>query len=194
MKTYEQRHSGTAIICGAAACLFDDLAKARAMRPDAVLLGCNMTAAIVPEIKHVWTQKARAGKMVRAKIPEDVSIHAASGPIPGMEAIYDCDYLWPELSWICGTSGFSAGLWAKHGMGFDEVILAGVPLSKDIASYAKGYPSPGNLGDGKPLVGYSDELFLHWMQHVRTHKKNGKTEGIFSMSGATMTVLGYPKD
>jgi len=67
-------------------------------------------------------------------------------------------------------------------------------LSKGIPSYAKGYPAPGNMGDGKPIAGYSDELFLHWMQQVRTHKKNGKTEGIFSMSGATMTVLGYPKD
>lgn len=194
MQTYTERHSGTAIVCGAAACMLDDLAKARQMRPDATILGCNMIAALVPEIKHVWTQEARIGVMIRPVIPQDVKIHAAKGPQVGMEVMWDADYLWPELAWVCGTSGFSAGLWARHGMGFDEVILAGVPLTKTISTYVNGYPSPGNLGDGRIPVGYTDNNFEHWIQQVRGHKRAGKTEGIYSMSGATMGVLGHPKD
>ena len=192
MQKYTQRHRGTAIVCGASPCLFTDLANASAIRPNAVLLGCNEISALVPQIIHVWTQESRIGKIWRSKLPEGIYVHAAKGPQPGMEALYDADYIWPELDWVCGTSGFSAGLWARHGMGFDEVILAGVSLSKDLAGYADGYPSA--IGSGANQPGYSDALFDHWMSQVRTHHKNGKAEGIYSMSGATAQLLGYPKE
>lgn len=192
MRQYSHRHQGTAIVCGASPRLFEDLANARALRPNAALLGCNEVPALVPEITHVWTQEARIGKIWRSKLKDGIFVHAAKGPQPGMEAIYDADYIWPELDWVCGTSGFSAGLWARHGMGFDEVILAGVSLSKNIGGYADGYPSAIGAGANQP--GYSDELFDHWMRQVRTHHKNGKTQGIYSMSGATAQLLGYPKE
>ncbi len=171
----------------------DDLEKARAMRPDAVLLGCNQTAALVPEIKHVWMQDAHsAGKLVRAKIPADVSIHTAKQPVKGQEVLFEADYYWPDLAWASGTSGFAAGLWAKHGLGFDEVILAGVPLSKSVPRYLTNYPSPNNIGEGKPVIGYTEELFEHWCQQIRAHKMKGQAENIFSMSGATAHILGMP--
>lgn len=195
MNTYTERHSGTAIVCGAAECLHDDLAKARAMRPDAMLLGCNMVPALIQDIKHAWVQDApKVGLLIKSRIPDDVKIHTAKQVSPGMEAIYYADYVWPDLQWVCGTSGFSAALWAKHGLGFDEVILAGVPLSKTMFAYADSYPAPGNLGKDKVPAGYSEELIEHWLGHIKNHKLNGKTAGIFSMSGSTMQILGYPKE
>lgn len=192
MKTYTQRHSGTAIVCGAAPCVFDDLAKAKQMRPDADLLGCNLVPAMIPEIKKTWTQEAvKNGRMIRAQVAEDVEIHTAMLPKPGMEYLYQADYVWPELSWICGTSGFAAGLWARHGLGYDEVILAGVPLDKSVNVYRSEYKSPFNNPE-MPFAG--EELFEHWHQQIRTHCNNGKTENIFSMSGATMYLLGAPKE
>lgn len=191
MRTYTQRHSGTAIVCGGAPCVFEDLAKAKAMRPDAAVLGCNYAPTMIPEIKQVWSQEAsRFGRMLKHRMP-DVEIHTADTPQSGMEALYEADYCWPELEWVCGTSGFAAGLWAKHGLEYDEVILAGVPIERSMKEYEKSYASPFNQHN-MPFA--EDRLYEQWQQQIKSHKLNGKTEGIFSMSGYTRYMLGEPKE
>lgn len=162
------------------------------MRPNADVLGCNLVPAMIPEIKKTWTQEAtKNGRMIRSHVAEDVEIHTYAMPQPGLEHLYQADYVWPELSWICGTSGFGAGLWAKHGLGYDEVILAGVPLDRSIKVYRSEYKSPFNNPE-MPFA--SDELFEHWYHQIKAHRSKGRTESIFSMSGATMYLLGAPKE
>jgi hypothetical protein len=38
---YEVKHRGTAIVCGSAPCVFEDLENAKKLRPNATILGVN---------------------------------------------------------------------------------------------------------------------------------------------------------
>jgi len=183
-KRYEVRHRGVAIVCGGAPCLFEDLESAKKLRPGAEILGVNTIAKLVKEIKHVWTQHNNLAGVYKATIGRDVKVHARSN-VMGNEV----DYVWPELNWVSGSSGVAAAMWAKHGMGFDEVILAGVPLSLDKLLYVDGYPTkPTKEGDR-----FAEEYQVdHWLAMLRSHIRDGKTDGVYSMSGETSKLLGMP--
>jgi hypothetical protein len=195
---YKQRHGGCAILCGAAPSLFEDLAKARFLRPHADILGVNHAPSLVPEITHVWTQHGDVAPSIKASAKQQVFVHArprkySNGAgmwlLPVPDSRWELvDYEWPSLTWVCGSSGIAGALWAKHGMGYDEVIMAGVPLNVKLMTYADGYASTPKFGRDFA----QDHQVEGWLGHLRTHKANGKTEGIFSMSGATAEILGMP--
>lgn len=178
---YNVKHRGTAIICGSAPCVFEDLEKALALRPEAYLVGVNNAGAMISEIRHVWTQHNNLAEQYKAKA--QVKVHGRAN-IMGDKT----DYIWPSLNWVCGSSGVAGALWAKHGMGFDEVIMAGIPLSMGNLAYSEKYPSQYTKSDGFA----TDNQVEHWLSHLRTFHFQGKTAGIFSMSGATAGILGVP--
>ena len=203
---YRDRHKGCALVMGAAPCVFEDLAAARALRPDAVMLGVNHAASVFPEIKHVWTQHQEIAPDIKAKAP-GVAIHARKNLTRNGTSIYFfggkqaevafIDYHWPDLAWATGSSGFSAALWAKYGMGFDEVILCGVPLSPDNLRYSDEYRkySTEKWGDrDEPGDKYwaRPGNFATWHARISRHITDGKTAGIYSMSGWTREKLGVP--
>jgi hypothetical protein len=172
--------------------------KALELRPGATILGVNNAAAMIPEIEHVWTQHAEHADMFKAEAGRKIYVHSRSKRFTNgggiwMLAVPDhkfaaVDYVWPNLGWVAGSSGVAGALWARHGMGFDEVIIAGAPLSHDSLVYADQYPSKPTK-NGK----FSETTQLdHWIGMLRSHKEAGKTEGIFSMSGRTRHVLGAP--
>lgn len=183
-KRYEVRHRGVAIVCGGAPCLFEDLESAKKLRPEAEILGVNATAALVKEIEHIWTQHNNLAGQFKAKAGRDVKVHARSNVMGN-----DVDYVWPELNWVSGSSGVAAALWARHGMGFDEVIMAGVPLHVNKLSYVAGYPSKPTKENGSFAEKHQVE---HWLMMLKSHIAEGKTQGIYSMSGATSRLLGFP--
>jgi len=179
---YTTKHAGTAILCGSAPCVFEDLEKARAMRPDATIVGVNYAGTLVPEIEHVWTQHNDLAAAFKLKAGRDIKVHGRSviaGPF---------DYIWPELDWVNGSSGVAGALWAKLGMGFDEVIMAGIPLSRLELQYSEKYPSKYTKKTGFATANQID----HWISHLKVHIQNGKTKGIYSMSGTTAYYLGQP--
>jgi hypothetical protein len=193
---YQQRHGGCAIVCGAAPSLFEDLAKAKALRPHADILGVNHTPSLVPEIQHVWTQHGDVAASIKSSAGREVFVHArprkySNGggtwllPVPNHRWAL-VDYEWPTLTWLCGSSGIAGALWARHGMGYDEVIMAGIPLNRKQRTYADGYASTPKFGRDFA----EDHQVENWLNHLRTHKANGKTEGITSMSGETARILG----
>jgi hypothetical protein len=83
----------------------------------------------------------------------------------------------------------AGGLWAKHGMGFNEVILAGVPLSVNNLGYSDKYTSKPTKDGGNFAEWNQVE---HWAEILRGHKERGFTEGIYSVSGETNKILGMP--
>jgi hypothetical protein len=196
---YGVKHGGCAIICGASPSLFEDLEAARQLRPDATILGVKYAASLVPEIEHIWTQHGEMTLKIRAAANRPIIVHArpkalqtAKGTvwhIPYRQEAYEAiDYIWPSLSFAVGSSGVAGALWARHGMGFDEVIMAGIGLSAGQRSYASGYPNKFSQNDG---YARSDQID-NWVRILKKHHEEGRTQGIFSMSGKTRDILGAP--
>lgn len=197
IRDYPIKHGGCAIICGAAPSLFEDLEKARAIRPDATILGVKYAASIIPEIRHVWTQHGEMTLKIKEAAGRKIYVHARPrkfqvgtiNGIPSMKEAYDAvDYLWPSLPFAVGSSGVAGAMWARHGMGFHEVIMAGIGLDCDSLKYVPNYPNKFSQHDGFAKPAQVD----HWLNILKHHEQEGLTEGIFSMSGATQKILGAP--
>lgn len=193
------KHRGCAIICGASPSLFEDLEAAKKLRPKATILGVKYTASLVPEIEHIWTQHGEMTLRIRAAVNRPIIVHArpkalqtAKGTvwhIPYKREAYDSiDYIWPSLSFATGSSGVAGAMWARHGMGFDEVIMAGIGLTTADKSYTAGYPNKYSKGDSYASTDQID----NWVRILKKHQEDGKTERIFSMSGKTRNILGEP--
>lgn len=196
---YTQKHGGCAIVCGSAPSLHDDLAKAKELRPGATIVGANNTAELVPEIEHIWTLhnegvhhiKQRAGRKIYVHTrPRKYSNGGGLWLTPAPQESWDqVDYVWRSLHWLTGSSGASAALWAKHGMGFDEVIMVGIQLSSDSQHYISGYLDPKK----KEQDYFADQNSIeHWQACMISHRDQGKYEGIYAMSGFPAGLLGMP--
>jgi hypothetical protein len=179
---------------GCATSVKADVAAARVLRPGAVLLGAKYAVVLYQEIEHVWTQHIEQAADIRARAGRRVFIHSRSRihqrrRLPGLPE-KGVDYVWPTLEWVNGGSGFAAALWARHGMGFDEVILCGVPL--DPGGYAPEIAAfKAMRGDGgKSFV--DTRALARWRDVVAAFVANGRAAGITSMSGWTRGVLGMP--
>ena len=198
-RVYPTKHRGCAIICGAAPSLFDELNEAKRLRPDATILGGKFAASVVPEIEHVWTQHGEMTLKIKEAAGRKIYIHArpriiqsARGTvwfIPHSKEAYEAiDYVWPNLDYVKGSSGIAGALWARHGMGFDEVIMAGIGLSQDNKTYVPGYPNKYQCGKTYANDGQVD----NWIRLLQAHIDAGKTAGIYSMGGNTRKMLGCP--
>lgn len=146
-----------------------------------MILGVNHAAAVIPEIEHIWTQHNNLAKQYKQAAGRPIWVHARPSIMGN-----DVDYWWRELAWVGGSSGFAGALWAKLGMGFDEVIMVGTPLSAGSNKHLTEYSRVTHFAD--------DHLIIGWQEQVKRHKKDGKTSGIYSMSGFTMKVLGAPPE
>ena len=197
---YTQKHEGCAILCGAAPCLFEDLDKAKKARPNATVLGIKFIASVVPEVEHVWTQHLDLADKIKQAAGRPIKLHsrpmrnqtkmASTWFYPAKKsALAAIDYEWPDLHWVSGSSGFAGALWARHGMGFDEVIMAGIPMHRSDRTYVAGYGQKPKFDHGT----YAKETQIdHWVQTMKKHIANGKAQGIYSMSGTTKYFLGEP--
>lgn len=176
-----------------------DLAEARRLRPEAAILGVKYAASLVPDIEHVWTQHGEMTLKIKTATGRKIYVHARpkkyqtpNGTVwylpHAKEAFEAIDYLWPSLPYAVGSSGVAGALWARHGMGFDEVIMAGIGLSADDLTYVAGYPNGYSQHAGYAKPNQVD----HWLGILRRHQEEGLTDGIVSMSGATQKILGGP--
>lgn len=198
---YEVKHGGCAILCGAAPNLFEDLAAARKLRPDATILGVKYAATVVPEITHVWTQHGEASEKIKSLAGRKIRLHARPRKfktqgaglwfLPMAETSWQAiDYVWDELYWVTGSSGLCGAIWARQGMGFDEVILAGIPLDPKITKYSDGYPNRYQFPDTQSFA--SREQIEGWLGCLHNHVRDGHMKSVYSMSGNTKRILGAP--
>lgn len=209
MRQYDVRHRGAAIVCGGGPTLISDVDRATAMRPEATLLGVNFSASVVPGITHVWTQHIEIAGKIKHEAPHPVVVHSRprhfqtkSGGgtwFVGVSKSQEdaVDYLWPGLGWVGGSSGFAAALWARHGMGFDEVILAGVPIGDTDRTYAGDYDVIARRAGRAPQHDFNTHFAApdsieHWQHCIHNFILQNKTDGIYSMSGWTAANLGIP--
>lgn len=193
---YAAKHDGAALVIGYAPSVHVDVEAARRLRPDAAMLGVKYACVLYQEIAHVWTQHLEQAPDIRAKAGRPVLIHGRSRQlqrrrltwIPGRDS--DLDYVWPDLGWLCAGSGFSAALWARYGMGFEEVIMCGIPMSDE--GYAPAMAGVKRArGDGGRSFAEPSAL-ARWRGEIAAMAAKGITAGITSLSGWTRDTLGAP--
>jgi hypothetical protein len=193
---YPHKHSGAALLVGYAPSVRVDVEAARRLRPDAPMLGVKYACVLYPEIEHVWTQHLEQANDIREKAGRPVYVHSRCRVNQKRVAWFTggnekhIDYLWPDLHWVSWSSGFAAALWARHGMGFDEVIMCGIPMEPGVYAPEMATVKQPRGDDGKSFV--DTGALMRWRDGVMNFVREGKTRAIYSMSGWTCRELGYP--
>ena len=99
------------------------------------------------------------------------------------------DYQWPDLHWVSGSSGVAGALWAKHGLGYEMVVMCGIPLDPDSVKYNDKYPSKPTKQNGDFA---EKRQLLKWAQTFEQYVNDGRASNIYSMSGKTNEITGNP--
>lgn len=163
-------------MAGFAACLFDDLANARAVVGDVPVIAINGAASAVKAL-ILFSQHPERFKEARwiekqKVFGNDFTVHArGEGSLPWV------DYWWQ-------TTGGGGSAWHARKvatlMGFDRVILCGCPLEPGP------YVGNHNIGGFMHQQNVVDDLFDYVKSDKDWHK------GAYSMSGRTRELLGAP--
>lgn len=176
------QYSGTAIIVGSAACVWDDLDRARAIAKNHDLICINLSfCAFKYQVQknqiHVehWIGLQPEILYMRHQYAGDrVKTHSYY-PGPGV------DYVWQGIG-AQGTSGLFATRIALA-MGYKKVILTGIPL--DAQLHFHDYPRVGNCN-----WALDRHLSIAWEKSVQ-EEFQGRVR---SMSGRTKGWLGEPTE
>lgn len=177
---YLYTHSGPVLVCGNAACLFDDVARARAIFENAPVIAVNGAAKVIQAValysKHPerftafrWLEAQRFHFGAKPTTHADTR---AAGKPPCV------DYWWTGL-WGGGGSAWDARKLA-HFMGYAPVVLCGCPL--DPGPYTNGGGIGGFMTDKQVVQDLRDGLARETPWHA----------GAYSMSGYTRELLGTP--
>ncbi len=179
---YPFEHSGACLVVGTAWNMWNDLERAKSLRPKHKIFGVNRTGKFLkcdlmfsfdrkPIATFRWIQQDNFGE-------GHFTYHSW---LPDNETTYDdfpaVDYWWANAGGG-GTSSWGAARVALM-MGFDEVILCGVPMS------------PGPYVDGKEAPTFSSKQHVENSRQVM-EKDTWMHEAVRSMSGWTRELLGEP--
>jgi hypothetical protein len=179
---YLSKHSGPVLVVGNAWCLADDLARARALFPDAPCIAINGAAAEVKALAlYTWHPDRLAARPFawiekqRALFGGGFTVHGAR-PYPEMP--------WVEHWWHCTKKGGGGSAWGARKMawlmGFAPVVLVGCPLV------------PGPYVNGSGIGGWmtKDHIVQDLVDQIAADKD--WHQGACSMSGETKRILGEP--
>lgn len=173
--TYPYRHTGVCIVAGFAACLHEDLQRAKAFG-DVPVIAINGAAGEVKAFalfsQHPECFSGKRWIEKQKVFGEDFTVHArGEGSFP-----------WVDYWWLTKGGGGSAWHARKVAslMGFDQIILCGCPL--DPGPYTGGH----NIGGFMHRQDVVDDLFNQVKDDKQWHK------GAYSMSGRTRELLGEP--
>lgn len=169
-----------ALIVGGAACVWDDLARAKAFAPFDMVIAINDAIAdygndidcaitLHPEKLHGWLERRHKAGRNR---PELIIAHDHPKGNPGVLTEV-MEYRWPEMN-QSGSSGLFA-VKAAIEKGCDGRLLCGVPMTND-----------PHYHDAKPWEAVSS-FWDAW--EVTRHRH---AEGTRSMSGRTAEMFGLP--
>lgn len=186
----------TLLVVGSAPCLYEDLARARDLFPDAEVMLINEAAGAVEDAHHILaghTEKAELfAAYRRKKFPNcrQFRVHAVIKSTHGPKDLPSVTDWWPH---DCSTGASSAGKAATIGlrMGFDRVVLCGCPMD------GSGYFNPTETGQfqhtcrrlGTEPNSRAAENYRRRMRMLAEGEFKGR---VFSMSGFTASVLGRP--
>lgn len=176
---YLQTHSGPCLVVGNAACLPDDLERARSLFPNAPAIAINDASrelkafalfSFHPErfIERGWIDRQRR------LFGPDFTVHSVN-PTDNCPHVH---HWWPDAK---GSGGSAWGARKVAGfMGFSPVILVGCPLT--VGPYTNG----SAMGGYMHVPNVVDDLLRGIEREREWH------DGCFSMSGRTKDLLGSP--
>lgn len=170
------------LVCGNAFSLLDDFARAQAMFPEAAVIAVKGACAHVKAFAIFGCHPKKMARMVtqQCAIHSDFTVHMGGNLVDttklGVRLNYTPDYRWPDA--IRGSSGWAARKMAAY-MGFDSVILCGIPLS--VGPYQGGMMST-TFKDKRIVEVYRREVQADTDFHA----------GVRSMSGWTKELFGCP--
>ena len=166
----------TALVVGGAACVWEDLARARKLfEPDFTVL-INDIGVFFPRYADLWVSyhpellEAWALKRAKHNLPP-VGKYGAGHPnaAPTFATTYHCK----------GGSSGMLGAWAALKEESTHVVLAGVPMDPSMSHFH-------NKKHGKPWVD-GEHYLQHWLENEE--KFRGRVK---SLSGWTAEFLGQP--
>ena len=176
-------HTGTVLVCGNAYCLHDDFQRAREIYPSVPAIAVNGAAGEVKAFA-LFTQHPRKFPqwiaLQRERFGDDFTTHAAGkahlkSKFGHVERMPWVDYWWEGVA-SGGTSGWGARRLAGL-MGFDLVILCGMPLDK------------GGYSTGKMAKDFQNPAVVEHYRRMILRDRDWHS-GVRSMSGWTAEVFG----
>lgn len=191
---YPSKHTGVALVVGAAPVALEEvhLAKSRLSAPPYIVAVNGMVSRVPcqamvtghPNLLDVYFNwKTLDPRPIIHFYPSDQRILPAR--------LQGIDYIWAGPPAVSGTSALGAAL-AVKAMGFEEVILCGVPLSK--TGHVEGYPKAGSSEfNNRPIGKVMNGTVLQRRETWSKFHKAGKLIGVTSFSGFTRELLGEPR-
>lgn len=175
-----------ALVVGSAACLWNDVAAARALTSFDAIYCVKLTGVDWPERFDVWCglhpewmadyvvqRKAKGlpdGYEIVVPLEKEVGRKSRDAMSPDMRR---CSYLWPGMNASASSGIYGAKVALDDG--FDRVVLAGVPMDNS-----------NHFSRGKPWLQL--DSFLKGLKLSIPHLKGR----VRSMSGRTRDLLGAP--
>lgn len=184
---YPHLHSGTVLVCGFAATLWDDLAAVESVKPGLPIIAVNEAAVHLPAFAiysfHTEAEKlGRWTKEQRENFGDGFTVHGSGSRDFYEHNIRNYPHVqyWWAASASRGSSGWCARILAGM-MGFDEVVLCGIPL--DHRRYADKKPAwYWQSGRTNAVTVFQKAVKADTVHH----------EGCYSVSGWTRELLGAP--
>lgn len=194
---YTTRHAGTAIVCGPAPSLFDDIHHCLAIVKRATFVAVNeglslITADILVTVDMLFAKQAR--RYAEEVMPAPVTIHAKLKPLGKSHGVEGVDYWWHDEPCLPG-SGWWATRWALA-VGFDRVVLCGCPMDAGSGYHPDVMRRMGR--DAGQVDGYEDarpareHVARKFQPALRDAVARGEGFRVYSMSGFTRELLGEP--
>lgn len=182
---YKVGHSGPVLILGNAFSLEDDYKRAREIHPDAKVIAVNGASKFTKAFALFTQHASKFPKWIQMQkeFHSDFTTHAAGTPRDKTAFGKLREYKpWVDYWWHYGAGG-GTSVWgarrvAKY-MGFDEVILCGMPLEKG--------PYQGGAM-ARPFM--REEVLNHYREQIMLDKDFH--DGVKSMSGWTRKFFGSP--
>lgn len=188
---YPSKHHGVALIVGGGPLALVELRLANSRLPERpYIIAVNSMVSRVSCQAMVTSHPVAVQKLMFPCVIDDrpiVHVYPSDQrEVP--QNVAGADYVWSGPPAASGSSSLPAVLIAKA-IGFEEIFLCGVPLTK--TGYLDGYPSQGigefnNTPCGKVMNGTVRQRRETW---TRFHKA-GKLTGVTSFSGFTRELLG----
>lgn len=179
---YPVKHRGAVLVCGSAFSLLDDYSKARQKLPDAPCIAVKDASLHIKAFAVFGLHPRKMDRVVsqQKSIHSDFTSHM--GPdieektSQGVTIRFIPDYQWPEA--VGGSSGWAAVRMA-HFMGFDRIVLCGIPMVV------------GGYEGGKLSRSFKQDAIVKKYRDFILNDKDYHF-GVRSMSGWTRDVFGAP--
>lgn len=178
MPLYKHKHSGPVFVCGNAACLHDDLERARKLFPTAPVIAVNGASREVKADFLFSYHPHRFIELGSEWIRHQRRLFGNSFTVHGAKFLPDMP--WVDFWWN-GARGGGGSAWGARKvadlLGFGPVILCGAPL---VPMNYTGHRMGMNMTKPEIVAQYASEIASDTDWH----------EGAYSMSGKTKDILG----